>query len=113
MRGGDFLASFALVIIPLGHWGRLPWGILGILLNRKGFPIKVTVIGHSLVKPILPSLASALGKYRLCDNILASLSGNTKSIFLKRHFFGKPLSKAFTSQSLPGDSTKADSLFSL
>jgi hypothetical protein len=75
VRGGDFLAYFVLVINPLGYWGRIPWGILGILLNRKGFPIKVTVIGHPLVTPIFPSLATALGKYRLCDNMHRPQSG--------------------------------------
>jgi hypothetical protein len=28
-----------------------------------------------------------LGKYKLCDNIFASLSGNTKSILLKEDTF--------------------------
>jgi hypothetical protein len=67
VRGG-FSCIFALVINHLGHWGRLRWCSLDILLNIKGFPIKVTVIGHLLVMPILPHLPWALGKYRLCDN---------------------------------------------
>jgi hypothetical protein len=69
VRGG-FSCILALVIIPLGHWGRLPWGNLDILLNRKGFPIKVTVIGHPLLCQSCIHLPWALGKYRLCDNVL-------------------------------------------
>jgi hypothetical protein len=67
VRGG-FSCILALVIIPLGHRGRLPWGNLDILLNRKGFPIKVTVIGHPLLCQSCIHLPWALGKYRLCDN---------------------------------------------
>jgi hypothetical protein len=60
--------------IPLGHRGCLPWGSLIILLNRKGFPIKVTMIGHPLVMPILSHLPWALGMCRLRDNKANSIS---------------------------------------
>ena len=85
MRGG-FSCILSLVIIPLGHRGRLPWGNLDILLNRKGFPIKVTMIGHPLLCQYCIHFPWDLGKYRLCNNILAPLSGNIESIFLERHF---------------------------
>jgi hypothetical protein len=84
VRGG-FSCILALVIIPLGHWGRLPWGNLDILLNRKGFPIKVTVIGHPLLRQSCIHLPWALGKYRLCDNISMALEGPSflsSSIFI-------------------------------
>jgi hypothetical protein len=112
VRGG-FSCILALVISPLGHWGRLPWGNLDILLNRKGFPIKVTVIGHPLLRQSCIHLPWALGKYRLCDNILAPLSGNTESIFLNDTFLVSLSLKAFILQSLPGDSTEGDPLIPL
>jgi hypothetical protein len=47
---------------------------IDILLNRKGFPIKVTVIGHSLLHQSCFHLPWLLGKYRLCDNRRIHLS---------------------------------------
>jgi hypothetical protein len=43
-------------------------GYIDILLNRKGFPIKVLVIGHSLLRKSCFHLPRALSKYILCDN---------------------------------------------
>ena len=65
---GVFLHPCHSLIIPLGHWGRLPWGNFDILLNRKGFPINVTVIGHPLLCQSCIHLPWALGKFRLCNN---------------------------------------------
>jgi hypothetical protein len=70
---GGISCILALSLInPLGHWGHLPWGNFDILLNRKGFPIKVTVIGHPLLRQSCIHLPWALGKYRLCDNTYLS-----------------------------------------
>jgi hypothetical protein len=44
--------------------------------------------------------------YKLRDNILAPLSGNTESIFLNDKSFGKPCLKDLSLTSLPGDSTR-------
>jgi hypothetical protein len=51
-------------------------------------------------------------KYKLRDNILAPLSGNTESI-LNDKSFGKPCLKDFSLTSLPGDSTKTLSPYPL
>ena len=66
---GIFFHHCLSLINPLGHWGRLPWGNFYIPLNRKGFPIKVTVISHPLLRQSCIHLPWALGKYRLCDNM--------------------------------------------
>jgi hypothetical protein len=68
VRGGNFLHPFLSLIIPLGHWGHLPWGNFDILINIKEFPIKVTMIGHPLLRQSCIHLPWDLGKYRLCDN---------------------------------------------
>jgi hypothetical protein len=51
--------------------------------------------------------------YKLSDNILAPLPGNTESIFLNDKSFGKPFLKDLSLTSLPGDSTRPYSLYSL
>ena len=110
---GDFFHPCLSLIIPLGHWGHLPWGNFDILLNRKEFPIKVTVIGHPLLRQSCIHLPCALGKYRLCDNILASLPRNNESIFLNDTFSVNLYPKPSFSQSLPSDSTEGDPLIPL
>jgi hypothetical protein len=70
---GDFLVLILSLPGPLGHWGCLPWNSIIILLNKKGFHIKVTMIGHPLVTPIFSHFPWALGKYRLRDNKVNSI----------------------------------------
>jgi hypothetical protein len=65
---------------------------------------------------VMPISLTCLGLWASIDcaiTFLASLPENIESIFLEQRFFGKPLSKAFTSQILPSDSIEVDSLFSL
>jgi hypothetical protein len=40
-----------------------------ILLNRKGFPIKVAIIGHSHLRQFCIHFPWDLGEYKLCDKI--------------------------------------------
>jgi hypothetical protein len=113
VRGGFSCILCHSLISALGHWGCLPWGNFDILLNRKGSPIKVTVIGHPLLHQSCIHLLWALGKYKLCDNIFAPLPGNTKSIFLNDTFSVSLYLKAFILQNLPGDSIEGDPLIPL
>jgi hypothetical protein len=79
--------------------GMSPLGLAS--LNRKDLPIVVTLGG---VGPCYASLAfyfiAFSPSYKLCDNILASLSGNTESIFLNDKSFGKPCLKDLFSYKL-------------
>jgi hypothetical protein len=85
--------------------GTSPLGLAS--LNRKDLPIVVTLGG---VGPCYASLAfyfiAFAPSYKLCDNILAPLLGNTQSIFLNDKSFGKPCLKDLSLTSLPGDSTR-------
>ena len=60
-------------------------------LKRKNHPIVVTLGGIGSCYASLAFKPQAFYPcYKLCDNILASLPGNTKSILLKKTLFGKP-----------------------
>jgi hypothetical protein len=101
------LLNLTLYPLPLqtpGYRGRLPWANLP---KQKEPPHRGDIgWGRFLLRQfVLYPLACDLN-YKLCDNILAPLPGNTESIFLNDKSFGKPCLKDLSLTSLPGDSTK-------
>jgi hypothetical protein len=57
--------------------GTSPLGLTS--LNRKNLPIEVTLGGIGSVTPVCLFTSIFYPNYKLCDNILAPLSGNTES----------------------------------
>jgi hypothetical protein len=62
--------------------GTSPLGLTS--LNRKNLPIEVTLGGIGSVTPVCLFTSIFYPNYKLCDNILAPLSGNTESNFPQR-----------------------------
>jgi hypothetical protein len=94
-----------------GYRGRLPWANLP---KQKEPPHRGDIgWGRFLLRQFVLYPTACDLKYKLRDNILASLSGNTESIFLNDKSFGKPCLKDLSLTSLPGDSTKTLFPFSL
>ena len=103
--GGNFnLALYLSLFKTPGCRGRLPWANLP---KQKEPPHWGDIgWGRFLLRQFdLYPLAFDLN-YKLCDNILALLLGNTKSIFLNDKSFGKPCLKYLSLTRLPGDSTR-------
>jgi hypothetical protein len=80
--------------------------------NRKNHPIEVTLGGiGSCYANLSLYLLTYYHKYKLCDNILAPLLGNTESILLRCQIFSVSLSLEPYPTSLLGDSISLFSLF--
>jgi hypothetical protein len=91
--------------------GTSPLGLTS--LNRKNHPIVVTLGGNGSYYASLTFKPQAFYPcYKLCDNVLASLSGNTESNLPQDDNLSVSLaSRVFYLTRLPGDSTRVFSLF--
>ena len=88
-RGNLFLSYYPLPFQSPRSPGTSPLGSTS--LKRKNLPIVVTLGGiGSCYASLAFYFIAFLPSYKLCDNILAPLSGNTQSILLKTTRFGKP-----------------------
>jgi hypothetical protein len=88
-RGNLLLSYYPLPFQNPRSLGTSPLGLAS--LKRKSLPIMVTLGGiGSCYTSLALYVIAFYPSYKLCDNILAPLSGNTESILLKTTLFGKP-----------------------
>jgi hypothetical protein len=89
-RGNLSLSYYPLPFQNPRSPGTSPLGLAS--LKRKNLPIVVTLGGiGSCYASLAFYLIAFTPSYKLCDNILAPLPGNTESILLKRQIFSVSL----------------------